>query len=300
MIDFKRPEPADRSWVEPLLQSEGTMACEYNFNNIYLWSRAYLEEIARLDGRLLVRVKGRLGVSYLFPVGSGPLEPALAAVEADAAALGYPLQLVCLTAEQKAQLDELWPGRFEYECDRDGWDYIYSVDKLADLAGKKLHAKRNHIHRFDDAFPDWLAEPITAANVEECVELERAWVENRDPDAPADSLPEETIAVIEGLYLREELGLEGVLIRAGGRVVAFSLGSFTTPECFDVHFEKAYGDIQGAYPVVNREMARMIRDKYPAVKWFDREDDLGIEGLRKAKLSYYPDLLLEKCSAVAR
>ena len=79
-----------------------------------------------------------------------------------------------------------------------------------------------------------------------------------------------------------------------------SVGSFTTPECFDVHFEKAKKDIQGAYPVINREMARMVREKFPQVKWINREDDLGLEGLRKAKLSYYPDLMLEKFSAVER
>ena len=95
----------------------------------------------------------------------------------------------------------------------------------------------------------------------------------------------------------EELRLEGGLIRAGGQVVAFSLGSFNTPQCFTVHFEKAKRDLQGAYTAINREMARMIRDKYPDTRWINREDDLGLEGLRRAKLSYYPDFLVEKYTA---
>jgi hypothetical protein len=108
------------------------------------------------------------------------------------------------------------------------------------------------------------------------------------------TLHEETVALIEALYQMDTLQMVGGLIRAGGEVVAFSLGSFTTPECIDVHFEKAKREIQGAYTVINREMARMVREKYPQTKWVDREDDLGLEGLRKAKLSYYPDILLEK------
>lgn len=299
MIEFKSPTPSDRQWVTPLVEAEGAMGSESNFNNMYLWHRMYGQELARVGDRLLVRVRGEQGYRYLFPYGSGDLAPALEALAEDAASHGGTLQFICLSKEQKAQLDELWPDRFEYDCewDRDSWDYIYDVNRLADLAGKKLHSKRNHIHRFDERFPDWMAEPITRENVEDCVAMEREWAAQRDHD---DTLSEETISILEALYLRDELKLKGVLIRAEGKVVAFSMGSFTNPECFDVHYEKAFGEIQGAYAVVNREMARMIRAQYPQVKWFNREDDLGLEGLRKAKLSYYPDLLLEKCSARLR
>ncbi len=302
MIDFKTPTPADRHWVTPLVVAEGAMGSESNFNNMYLWSRMYGQEIARLGDRLLVRVRGESGHRYLFPYGSGDLVPAVEALAEDAVSRGEKLNFICLSKEQKAQLQALWPDRFEYDCewDRNSWDYIYDVNKLADLTGKKLHSKRNHIHRFDERFPDWLAEPITAANVEECVEMERVWAAAKSESGTDETLTEETISILEALYLRDELELHGVLIRAEGKVVAFSMGSFTTPECFDVHYEKAFGEIQGAYPVVNREMARMIRAQYPNVKWFNREDDLGLEGLRKAKMSYYPDILLEKCSARER
>ena len=302
MIEFKRPTPGDRSWVVPLVEAEGAMGSECNFNNMYLWQRMYGQEIAQLGDRLLVRLHGKDRIRYLFPCGSGDLEPAVEALAEDAASFGGKLHFICLSKEQKDQLEEVWPGRFEYDCqwDRDSWDYIYDVNKLADLSGKKLHSKRNHIHRFDESFPDWLSEPITAENVEDCVEMERVWAAKKAETAGDATLTEETISILEALYLREELGLEGVLIRAEGKVVAFSMGSFTNPECFDVHYEKAFGEIQGAYAVVNREMARMIRSKYPQVKWFNREDDLGLEGLRKAKLSYYPERLLEKCSAWER
>lgn len=296
MLDFVSPELADRSWAQPLLAAEPTLGCDYNFNNIYLWSRAYREKIARLGDRLLVQADARLGVCYLYPAGSGPLVPALDALHGDAAAHGVPLTLVCVTPEQKERLEAACPGRFSFVHDRDSFDYLYDINRLADLAGKKLHGKRNHIHRFDERFPDWLFEPLTAENITECVDLERAWAAEKHDDS-GETMGEESVSVVEALYHRDVLGMTGGLIRAAGRAVAFSLGSFTAPGCFDVHFEKAYADVEGAYPVINREMARFVRRTWPDTRWFNREDDLGLEGLRKAKLSYYPDLLLEKFTA---
>lgn len=301
MIDFHRPEFEDRAWVQPLLCAEGSHGCEYNFANIYLWSRAWTQEIARLGDRLLVRIQGSLGLSYLYPAGSGPLCPAVDALARDAAAHGLPLTLVCVTREQRAALEESCPGRFAFEEDRGGFDYLYEIDRLADLPGKKLHAKRNHIHRFDEQFPDWLLEDITPANVPECVELERQWAAIRQEaeGEDAESISEETVAVIEALYHMDKLGLEGALIRADGSPIAFSLGGLITRSVFDVNFEKSFGDVQGAYPAINREMARLVRARHPEVKWLNREDDMGLDGLRKAKLSYYPDILLAKYTARA-
>lgn len=299
MVNFESPQFEDREWAQPLLEAEGSQCCEYNFANIYLWSRAYPQQIARLGGRLLVQIQGSLGLCYLYPAGSGPLSAAVDALANHAAANGVPLTLVCVTENQRAALEAACPGRFAFQEDRDGFDYLYDVNRLADLPGKKLHAKRNHIHRFDEQFPDWLLEDITPANVPECVELERQWAAIRQEEAGEDvnSVSEETVAVIEALYHMDKLGLEGALIRADGSPVAFSLGGLITPEVFDVNFEKSFGEIQGAYPVINRELARLIRSRHPEVKWFNREDDMGLEGLRKAKLSYYPDILLTKYTA---
>ena len=299
MLTFECPQFEDRQWVQPLLSAEADPACEYSFASIYLWSRAWPQQIARCGGRLLVRIQGKLGLCYLYPAGSGPLSAAVDALAQDAVGNGVPLTLVCVTEEQRAALEEACPGRFAFEEDRDGFDYLYDIHRLADLPGKKLHAKRNHIRRFDDQFPDWLLENIPPANVPECVELERQWAAIRQEEAgeDGDSVSEETIALIEALYHMDKLGLEGALIRADGSPVAFSLGGLITPEVFGVNFEKSFGDIQGAYPAINRELARFVRERHPQVKWLNREDDMGLEGLRKAKLSYYPDLLLVKHTA---
>ena len=97
----------------------------------------------------------------------------------------------------------------------------------------------------------------------------------------------------------EALGLEGGLIRINGSVAAFTIGDRLNGDTYDVHFEKAYAGIQGAYAMINREFARWVREHHPDIKYLNREEDMGVEGLRKAKESYYPDLLLEKYTATA-
>lgn len=299
MAEFKVPELSDRPWVQGLLAGEACRACEYNFVNMYLWSGAYPQRLARAGERLLVEIEGAPGLCHLYPAGSGPLAPALDAAKANAAAHGAPLTLICLTEEHKARLEEQFPGRFVFQADRGGYDYLYSVDKLADLPGKKLHAKRNHISRFCDACPDWMFEPVTPGNAGECLDMARLWYEERTAALVREDegLAHEQQAIAAALAHLDELGLSGGLIRGGGRVLAFSLGSLTTPDCFDVHFEKAFGNIQGAYAVINREMARLVWETHPQVQYLNREDDLDQEGLRKAKLSYCPDILLAKYSA---
>ena len=104
----------------------------------------------------------------------------------------------------------------------------------------------------------------------------------------------EQVAITKALRNRDALGMEGLVLLEKGRVIAMTLGSALSEDTFDVHFEKAMDQYMGAYAVINREFARYLKEKYPRLQWLNREDDLGLEGLRKAKLSYCPDRLIEK------
>ena len=306
MITFRAPEIEDRTWVEERFRASGNQGCEYSFTTLFLWSGAYRQQVAQMDGYALERLQGSLGPAYLFPAGSGPLEPVLAALEQDASDRGEPCRFVCLTPDQVQKLEELRPGGYQFTADRDGYDYLYKIDRLADLGGKKLHAKRNHINRFLERCPDWRIEEITMDNLAECAEMDLDWNRNYRSLDTADEAEEEQTrlderhAMSKAFAHYEALGLSGILLRAGGRVVAFTMGSPINRDTFDIHFEKAYSDIQGAYPMINREFARWIRSHFPQIRWLNREDDMGMEGLRKAKESYYPDHMVEKSYAVRR
>ena len=298
MTPFQFPKATDAAWVKPLLNAEGLALCNYSFPVLFCWQHAYDFRYAREGDRLLTRLTSSLGHSYLWPVGEGDPKPALDAITQDAREEGQPLRLIALTQYHKNWLEANYPDRFAFEEARDGFDYLYDIDRLADLPGKKLHAKRNHIHRFEEHYPGWSTEEIGPHNLQECIALNEDW------EAAAAAAGHEDWNAHEGcealrrcLYHQQELGLEGLALRGNGKMLAFTMGKSLGGDTYDVFFEKAYADIQGAYPMINREFARWVREHHPEIVYLNREDDMGEENLRKAKLSYHPDLLLEKYMA---
>lgn len=302
MINFQPTKISDRQWVFPLLQAEAIPLCSYSFPALFCWKSVYGQEICRFEDRLLVHAKTAVGSVYLWPVGSGDLVPALRALEEDAEARGEPLRLVGVMEQHLPILKQRYAQRLELSSNRDTFDYQYDINRLADLPGKKLHAKRNHIRRFKDNCPEGLFAPLTLEDIPDCLELDRRWYEehlNRSEDgAQEDSLMQERAALVSALENFTELKLDGGLIRCHGEVLAFTIGSLLTPTVYDVHFERAMAEFQGAFPVINQEFSRHIRETYPQVELIDREEDLGEPGLRKAKLSYGPDRLVENFYAL--
>ncbi|MEG1878239.1 MAG: phosphatidylglycerol lysyltransferase domain-containing protein [Pseudoflavonifractor sp.] len=303
MIDFKTPTLGDKGWADALLQAADYRGCEYNFTNLFTWKDAYHHALARMDGFLLVRLCGGLGCSYLYPAGQGDLRAVILALEAEAQNKGEPLRLVCLTGRQIAELEAAFPGEFEFTPDRDGFDYLYEIDHLADLKGKQLHAKRNHVNHFLGSNPGWVYEEVSSENLGDCLRMDEEWYRRnreREGAAQAEDLGNEGLALRLAIRHFETLGLEGGLLRVFGEVVAFTMGDLLSSDTFDVHFEKAYSDLRGAYATINQQFSAWVRQKHPNVRYLNREDDMGVAGLRTAKNSYYPDLMIEKHSAVRK
>lgn len=302
MHAFQVPALSDRNWVLSLLRAEGLPLCDYSFPVLYCWQDAYRFKLARLGGRLLIRLHSSLGHSYLWPAGEGDPTPALQILARDAEDHDEPLRLIALTLYHKNWLAAHFPGRFIFEENRDSFDYLYTVGRLAQLPGKKLHAKRNHLHRFDQLCPGWSFTPLTQADIPGCLTMDQTWHASaltREEAPGLSSLAEEQRALRLALDHWQALGLEGGVLRWQGDILGFTLGAPLTETVFDVHFERARSDIQGAYAAVNRSFARQIAQLHPQVHYLNREDDMGIAGLRKAKLSYYPDDLEVKFCAVA-
>ena len=169
-------------------------------------------------------------------------------------------------------------------------DYVYETEKLATLAGKKLHGKRNHINKFMKLYPDWSYESIDDGNVEECFQMALKWrnLNGCDDDTEKNA---EMCVTLNSLRLYKELGLRGGILRVNGEIAAFSLGEPVCSDTFVVHIEKAFADIEGAYPMINQQFVQHECMDYTYV---NREDDAGSEGLRKAKLSYRPAFMVDK------
>lgn len=295
MIPFKHVELQDKTWAEERLRQSNFKSCDYSFANNFIWRKPNGVRWADVNGFYCL-ISGEEGpVEYNYPAGSGDVKPVIKALMADAAGRGIPFRLRGMNEETVKLMQTLFPDLFEYNSHRDYCDYIYSVDRMISLAGKKLHGKRNHIARFQDN-PDWAYEDITAENIGDCWKMNKEWCQLykciEDP-----SLNHEACAVKEAFDHFFELGLRGGLLRVGGRVVAYTMGEPLCSDTYVMHIEKAFPEIQGAYPMINQQFLMHNCRDYTYV---NREEDLGDEGLRKAKTSYYPDILLEKYVATIK
>jgi len=291
MIDFQRLSLEKKSDYDRILQALDNRGCEYSFVNLYLWGR---QKAAFLGDNLVFFSQFNRKSIYLFPVGPGDKKPALDAVMQDARERGIPCRLTGLNQDDCALLERLYPGQLRYHFDRDTFDYIYDIEALATLKGKKLQKKRNHLNRFRENNPDHTLEPITKENIGQVKELVDQWYRLRLTQDPHKDFQLEQAAISKALEHWDDLGIEGLLLWCGGVPVAMTLGSPLNPTTFDVHFEKALDIADGAYAAINNGFARYLMDKYPGLLWLNREDDMGLEGLRKAKLSYNPHHMQEK------
>lgn len=290
MIDFKYPEFSQKEEYREILSRFPGRGCEYNFTNLYLWGR---QRMAFHEGNVVFFSQFNQKSVYPFPLGKD-LKPTLDAIIHDARTRDIPCRLTGLSQDDCAALEQMYPGRFRIHFDRDSFDYVYEISDLAQLGGRKYQKKRNHINRFRQNHPDYTLEPITDENALEAAQLLQAWYTQREENDPLADFHMEKAAVFKALRSRTELGLEGMLLKVEGKPVAMTMGSRLYDDTFDVHFEKALDEADGAYPTINWEFARYLQDKYPDLKYLNREEDMGLEGLRKAKLSYCPHHMVEK------
>ena len=286
---------SDLSKYVAIWRCTNTKSADYAPANLYCWNDTYHQTIAYVGDHALIRItEDEIKFRYLFPIGKGDPTPAVEALFREAERMGQPLSLIGVTEEQLATLPEALRTRFAVSESRDFADYIYTAESLATLSGKKLHGKRNHINAFSAAHA-WQVHPLTPADFPACRAILAAWKE-----AAESSSASESAAVLHALEAFDELSLHGALLTVGDEAVAFTVGEMLGDDTLCVHFEKTLPTWRGAYPVINREFVRMMREKHPALAFVNREDDMGLPNLRAAKLSYRPHALLRKFTLRAR
>jgi hypothetical protein len=287
-MNLKTPELSDLPFLKGFFEENDFTNSGYTAAMLYLWAPSYdLKYTVMYD--MLVCVHDAEPFSFAYPIGKGDPKPVIDALMAYCKEEGIPFCMYGVTKELERRLVQMYGDCFNFEYDRDEADYVYLSEKLISLSGKKYHGKRNHINRFNESHT-WDYEPINDENVSECMDMLLAWQESNDV-AENESMAEEAKAAQNALRYRDELGLSGGLIRCEGEIIAFSLGEPLTKDMFVVHFEKAFSSIQGAYPIINQQFVLHEASEY---KYINREEDCGEEGLRKAKLSYHPEMMVEK------
>ena len=292
-MEFKKLSLDDREWLSKAFKEDDGNACEFTFANNFMWRNVYDVMVAKSHGCGVLMYNSDGGRAYSFPIGNGDKRAVILELLERCKENNTVLCMSPLLEKERQQLNEWFPGMFAVKEVRDNWDYVYTTEKLTKLAGKKMQAKRNHIARFKD-IDDWCYERITPENKEECRKMSFEWM-NANEDRWNEGMEAELNVLHEALDNFTELGLVGGIIRREGRIVAFCIGEPLNSDTFVVHFEKAMADIQGAYPIINQQF---VEHECQQFAYINREEDTGAPGLRKAKMSYRPDMFVKKMVAI--
>lgn len=289
---FRRPELSDAELISDYFHKYPTRSCDRTFANVYLWAKFYQVEFTQYKNTLVFR-DNSAGYGYAFPVGADEdVREVIPDLIRDAEEAGKPFCLYGITREHFEQIEQWFPGQFTCEYNRDEADYVYETEKLATLSGKKLHSKRNHINKFKQVYDGrWEYEKLTEDQVEDCFQMAMRW-RNENECEEDEEKNQEMCVTMNSLRLLKELYLIGGVLKIDGEIVAFTIGEAVNDDTFVVHIEKAFAEVDGAYTMINQQFVEHeLLGKY---QYVNREDDVGMEGLRKAKMSYHPVFMIEK------
>lgn len=308
-LSFKPIALESRSEILRFLHNDHFSIADISFGNLYIWKHARAISYAICGDSLIIQTrqthKEGQNPYFFFPIAgdeSSKLE-ALKTLESYARENGFPLHFERLEAHNLPLLRQAFPA-ISIEPTPDRFDYVYSIEELIALSGRKFHKKKNHLNSFLQRY-EWEIEPITQANASELAQVARIWLDSNP--AKNDDLELEYLGICAALESFDKLGLQGIAVRAREKlalgsgnidpaesvlpIIAFSFGEVISDEMAVIHIEKAAPNIIGAYQIINQQLLARC---FSSLRYANREEDLGIAGLRQAKRGYNPIFMVEK------
>lgn len=282
--------------IKSFFNAQRVEASDMLFGNLYIWHFSRTIRYAITHDCLVVLTKFP-NESYPFifyPLGSGDRKGAITAMQEYFLDNQMPFSIRSLETNQSAELENLFPNTFEITSNRDRFDYIYNVNELIALVGRTLHKKKNHLNRFFNLYPDFAYERVDSSNTMEVLEAYSAWFELGEK---TDGLKNEMLGIKATLQNFSALDMKGGIIRIDGKIAAFSLGEQINADSVVIHIEKGNTFYAGIYQAINQQF---LKNEWAHLRFVNREEDLGIEGLRKAKMSYKPARFIEKSTAILK
>ncbi len=285
---FKEFSLEEKPLLEEAFINFPPVISEFTFTNLFIWRHAYQLKISHLkDFLCLLSDQGAL--SFFFPpIGEGDRIECFRSLLQHLEKSGISPKIARVPESAIAQID--WDGTgMRADLDRDQSDYVYLTEDLIKLQGRKYHRKRNHIKQFKEKYSyEYLS--LTPEWISECLRLETEWCDLRHCEA-VPGLANESVAIKETLTHYDQLKMKGGAILINGKLEAFTLGEPLNPETVVIHIEKANPAFEGLYPLINQTF---LEKEWSEYLYVNREQDLGEEGLRKAKESYFPNHLIHK------
>ncbi len=283
----------DYKTIGNILMNKDSMACEDCLLGMYVWKDRYGFRMVKTPDSFFI-------YSSNFDRFLPPVPYLTTAALEQMKAMTDEVVISRVTEKYMEELEREYPGRFEFTEDSGSFDYIYDIEALASLKGKKLAKKRNHVNGFINTYPDWHTEEISFTNLPKCRDFITMWYYDkmqREEESARDSLLAEKNSMFNVLENYPDLRVDGIVLFVEDRIAALTVGQRISRHTYDVVFEKADESIRGAYNMINREFARYIQSTKPNIKYINRENDLDIPGLRHSKMSYRPVMLLKKYTA---
>ena len=283
--DFKMFSSKDRNLIHGFLDQYDQVSCEYNFFNLFCWQKEYGLCFCLYKDRLLILdTKDNY---FLMPLGKTFAPKKLAELSQNMKHLGKSCD-IALVPHEYIESNPKIKKYYSAAPQKDSDEYIYSVNKLADLKGKKLQKKKNLISQFKRKYPDFCVKKIQGPLIKKSLTLAQNILDTSK--GLIKTLLEEHSALEQALSIINGSLMDGLAITVEGKVVAFSIFSRLTPSTYDIHFEKSDLSFKGAAQIINHETAKYLNDK---CEYVNREQDLGIKGLRQTKLSWDPHIVFK-------
>lgn len=290
-LNFHRLSLSDMDSVRGVTLSAGRRNCNFTFANLIGWQFWFKTEVCLYQDAVLLRFDLDSRRAYMVCSATPPSARLLELLCHDASFKGSDLLLMGLEDDYAAHIQQLFPQNAVVTPRRNQYDYLYLRQELAEVKGKNLKAKRNHINKFISEHPDFRYVPLAPGLFDECRALEKQWLSEVGRDDIAYNITTDAeMRAMENVFCHwEQLDMYGGCIYVGDRMVAFTYGSPVTHDTLDVCVEKADRRIDGAFNIINQQFAAHLPEQFV---YLNREEDMGLEGLRKSKLSYHPHLLI--------
>lgn len=279
---FKEITLKDKKILEHYYTQCGYINSDCNFTNMYMWQQEFHIRYAVIEDCLILIAREENGEWYhTMPIGNGDVKHVVLTMREH---LEGDFAIKPLTEEMCDRLEEVLPGQYIFEHMRDMDDYVYTREKLMHLSGKKMHAKRNHVNSFKNTY-DYEYLPITEENLEDAAAFVYQQIDGRSMNAEGEKRAAKRL--FDHYF---ELGVKGAVLTVEGKIIAATVGEDQNGTVL-IHIEKADTAYKGAYAAINQ---LFVEREWEGYTYVNREEDMGIEGIRKAKLSYRPDLMVEK------
>jgi hypothetical protein len=274
VIEFEEIDIKHRNKYEEFLRTSGIVSCEYSFLGLWAWKESEKGEI--FFDKNICWIKNRRGV--LSPICSPEQDWARVLKEYFPSGVelnNVPEELAFeLGSLRSAEIMEM----------RSEWEYIYPVRELIELKGRTYSQKRAHIKFFEEKYNSTYAS-LLEEDFEDLIKFQNDWLDRHKCDVTVSALYEENQAIMKALENWNDFPLFGACIRINGHIAAYTIAEELNNETIDIRFEKAFTEYEGIYQFLNRTFLSKQAENYI---WVNKEEDMGDEGLRQAKLSYHP------------